>query len=169
MAVVMLSEGCNCGCSNSTFSILTNKMRIGGPAGCIMSEDAPFLSSRLGNWIRENVCPACHRAIDNLGDTLPNIATAAGNLTQSSLEALAQINKGIGSGVGGFISNPENIPCAIGVVGTAFGAPMGLGGCTPQGFNEQNQTFIPAPGLFSNPLLLGGLGLMAVLLLTKKK
>jgi len=168
MAVVMLSEGCNCGCSNTTFSTLVNKMAIGGPAGCMMSEQ-PLLSSRLGNWIRENVCPACHRAIDNLGDSLPNIANAAGNLTVSSLEALQQINQGIGTGIGGFIANPENIPCAIGVVGTAFGAPMGLGGCAPQGFNEQNQTFIPAPGLFSNPLLLGGLGLMAVLLLTQKK
>lgn len=165
----MLSEGCNCGCSDSTFSTLVNKMANGGPAGCMMSEQPPFLSSRLGNWIRENICPACHRAIDNLGDTLPNIATSLGNLTVSSLEALQQINQGIGTGVGGFIANPENIPCAIGVIGTAFGTPMGLGGCTPQGYNEQNQTFIPAPTLLSNPLLLGGIGLIAVLLLTKKK
>jgi hypothetical protein len=169
MAVVMLSEGCSCGCSNSTFSTLVNKMAIGGPAGCMMSEQTPFLSSRLGNWFRENICPACHRAIDNLGDTLPNIATEYGNLIQTTVGAVGNIIGGVGTGVGGFIANPENIPCAIGVVGTAFGAPMGMGGCTPQGDNEQNQTFVPQASPFSNPLILGGLGLVAVLLLTKKK
>jgi len=170
MAVVMLSEGCNCGCQNNTFGTLVNKMAIGGPAGCMMSEEAPFLSSRFGNWIRENFCPACHRAIDNLGDTLPNIATAYGNLVETTVGAVGNIVGGVGTGVGGFIADPKNIPCAIGVVGTAFGAPMGLGGCTPQGYNEQNQTFLePKPSILSNPLVLGGLGLAAVLLLTKKK
>ena len=170
MAVVMLSEGCNCGCQNNTFSTLVNKMAIGGPAGCMMSEDAPFLSSRLGNWIRENVCPACHRAVDNIGDSMANIATSTGDLINSTLQGATQIVQGVGTGVGGFIADPKNIPCAIAVVGTASGAPMGLGGCTPQGFNEQNQTFIePRPSIFSNPLVLGGLGLAAVLLLTKKK
>ena len=170
MAIVMLSEGCNCNCGNSTFSTLVNKMKIGGPAGCMMSEDTPLLSGRFGNWIRENFCPACHRAIDNLGDTLPNIATAYGNLVETTVGAVGNIVGGVGTGVGGFIADPKNIPCAIGVVGTAFGAPMGLGGCTPQGYNEQNQTFLePRPSIFSNPLVLGGLGLAAVLLLTKKK
>lgn len=169
MAVVMLSEGCNCGCSNSTFSILTNKMRIGGPAGCIMSEDAPFLSSRLGDWFRENVCPACHRAVDNIGDFFGNLTGGAADLTQTSFQVGQSLVTDIGTGVGGFIKDPANIPCAVGVVGTAFGAPMGLGGCVPQGFNEQNQSFVPAPSIFSNPLVLGGIGLAAVLLLTKKK
>lgn len=168
MAVVMLSESCNCGCSNSTFSILTKKMRIGGPAGCMMSEQ-PLLSSRLGDWFRENVCPACHRAVDNIGDFFGNLTGGASDLTQTAYQAAGQIIQGVGSGVGGFIKDPANIPCAVGVVGTAFGAPMGLGGCTPQGFNEQNQSFVPAPSIFSNPLVLGGIGLAAVLLLTKKK
>jgi hypothetical protein len=166
----MLSEGCNCGCQNNTFGTLVNKMAIGGPAGCIMSEEAPFLSSRLGNWIRENVCPACHRAVDNVGDFFENLTGGAANITATTTQAAQNIIEGVGTGVGGFIADPKNIPCAVAVVGTAFGAPMGLGGCTPQGFNEQNQTFLePNRSLFSNPLVLGGLGLAAVLLLTKKK
>jgi len=169
MAVVMLSEGCSCGCNTSTFSTLVNKMAIGGPAGCMMSEEAPFLSSRFGNWIRENFCPACHRAVDNIGDSMANIATTTGDLINSTLQGATNIVQGVGTGVGGFIADPKNIPCAIAGVGTAAGGPMGLGGCTPQGFNEQNQTFIePRPSIFSNPLVLGGLGLAAVLLLTKK-
>jgi hypothetical protein len=179
MAVVMLSESCNCGCSNSTFSTLVNKMAVGGPAGCMMSEDAPFLSG-LGSWIRENICPACHRAVDNIGDFFVNLTGGVEDTTSTVFGAAQQIVgqvgtstqqilQGVGTGVGGFIANPQNIPCAIGVVGTAFGAPMGLGGCTPQGFNEQNQTLIPPPSLLSNPLVLGGIGLIAVLLLTKKK
>ena len=169
MAVVMLSEGCNCGCQNRTFSTLVNKMAIGGPAGCMMSEEAPFLSSRLGDWFRENVCPACHRAVDNIGDFFGNLTGGASDLTQTGYQAAGNIIQGVGTGVGGFIKDPANIPCAVGVVGTAFGAPMGLGGCTPQGFNEQNQSFVPAPSIFSNPFVLGGIGLAAVLLLTKKK
>jgi hypothetical protein len=170
MAVVMLSENCSCGCATSTLTTLVNKMAIGGPAGCIMSEEAPFLSSKFGNWIRENVCPACHRAVDNLGDSMANLATNYGNLLNTTVQGATNIIQGVGTGVGGFIANPENIPCAIGVVGAAAGAPMGLGGCSPQGYNEQNQTFLqPAQNLLSNPLLLGGLGLVAVLLLTKKK
>jgi len=169
MAVVMLSEGCTCGC-NSTFSTLVNKMAIGGPSGCMMSEEAPFLSSRFGNWIRENFCPACHRAVDNVGDFFENLTGGVSDLTQTGFQAAQNIVQGVGTGVGGFIADPKNIPCALAVVGTASGAPMGLGGCTPQGFNEQNQTFIePKPSIFSNPLVLGGLGLAAVLLLTKKK
>jgi hypothetical protein len=170
MAVVMLSEGCNCGCQNNTFSTLVNKMKIGGPAGCMMSEETPFLSSRLGNWIRENVCPACHRTVDNVGDFFVNLTGGVEDLTATTFDATGQIVAGVGTGVGGFIADPKNIPCAIGIVGTAFGAPMGLGGCAPQGYNEQNQTFLePKPSIFSNPLVLGGLGLVAVLLLTKKK
>ena len=169
MAVVMLSESCNCGCSNSTFSTLVNKMTIGGPAGCMMSEEAPFLSSRLGDWFRENICPACHRAVDNIGDAFGNLTGGAADLTYTAYQAAGQIVQGVGTGVGGFIKDPANIPCAINVVGTAFGAPMGLGGCTPQGFNEQNQTFVQPSRLLSNPLVLGGIGLAAVLLLTKKK
>jgi hypothetical protein len=169
MAVVMLSEGCSCGCHSSTFNTLVNKMQTGGPAGCMMSENEPFLSSRLGDWFRENVCPACHRIVDNIGDAFANIATTAGDLTNSTFQAVGTIVQGVGSGVGGFVKDPANIPCAVGVVGSAFGAPMGLGGCTPQGYNEQNQTFVPAPSILSNPLVLGGIGLAAVLLLTKKK
>jgi hypothetical protein len=169
MAVVMLSEGCNCGCQNNTFGTLVNKMAIGGPAGCMMSEDTPFLSSRLGDWFRENVCPACHRVVDNIGDIFGNLTGGAADLTQTAYQAAGQIVQGVGTGVGGFIKDPANIPCAVGVVGTAFGAPMGLGGCTPQGFNEQNQSFVQPPNIFSNPLVLGGIGLAAVLLLTKKK
>lgn len=166
----MLSEGCNCGCQDSTFNNLVNSMAKGGPAGCMMSEKQPLLSSRFGNWLRENVCPACHRAIDNLGDSMANIATSTGDLINSSIQGATQIVQGAGTGVGGFIKDPKNIPCAIGIVGTAFGAPMGLGGCSPQGYNEQNQTFVqPSTSPFSNPLVLGGLGLVAVLLLTKKK
>jgi len=169
MAVVMLSENCNCGCQNNTFSTLVNKMAMGGPAGCMMSENTPFLSSRLGDWFRENVCPACHRVVDNIGDMFGNLTGGAADLTQTAYQAAGQIVQGVGTGVGGFIKDPANIPCAVGVVGTAFGAPMGLGGCTPQGFNEQNQSFVPPPSIFSNPLVLGGIGLAAVLLLTKKK
>ena len=170
MAIVMLSKGCNCNCNNNTFGTLVNKMAIGGPAGCMMSEEAPFLSSKLGNWIRENVCPACHRAVDNIGDFFGNLTGGVSDITQQAFQAAGQIVEGVGTGVGGFIADPKNIPCAIAVVGTASGTPMGMGGCTPQGFNEQNQTFIePTPGPFSNPLVLGGLGLIAVLLLTKKK
>jgi hypothetical protein len=144
-------------------------MAIGGPAGCMMSEDTPFLSSRLGDWFRENVCPACHRVVDNIGDIFGNLTGGAADLTQTAYQAAGQIVQGVGTGVGGFIKDPANIPCAVGVVGTAFGAPMGLGGCTPQGFNEQNQSFVQPPNIFSNPLVLGGIGLAAVLLLTKKK
>lgn len=170
MAVVMLSEGCNCNCENSTFSTLVNKMKIGGPAGCMMSEETPLLSGKLGNWIRENICPACHRAVDNVGDFFENLTGGAAAITATTTQAAQNIIQGVGTGVGGFIADPKNIPCAVGVVGTAFGAPMGLGGCSPQGFNEQNQTFLePNTSLFSNPLILGGLGLAAVLLLTKKK
>ena len=169
MAVVMLSEGCSCGCSNSTFSTLVDKIAIGGPAGCMMSEQTPFLSSRLGNWFRENICPACHRVVDNIGDAFGNLTGGVSDLTATTFNAAGQIIGGVGTGVGGFIANPENIPCAIQVVATASGAPMGMGGCTPQGYNEQNQTFVPSPSPFSNPLILGGLGLVAVLLLTKKK
>lgn len=170
MAVVMLSEGCKCSCNNSTFSTLVHKMQIGGPAGCMLAENAPFLSGKLGNWIRENICPACHRAVDNIGDSMANLATSAGNLVNSTVQGATQIIQGVGTGVSGFIAKPENIPCAIAVVGTAAGAPMGFGGCSPQGYNEQNQTFLqPGPSILQNPLVLGGLGLVAVLLLTKKK
>jgi hypothetical protein len=160
MAVVMLSEGCNCGCQDKTFSTLVNKMAIGGPAGCMMSEDQPLLSS---------FCPACKRMIDNIGDFFVNMTQGAADLTQQTYQAAGNIVTGVGSGVGGFIKDPANIPCAVGVVGTAFGAPMGLGGCTPQGYNEQKEYQQPTTSFLSNPLLLGGIGLAAVLLLTKKK
>ena len=178
MAVVMLREGCKCNNSGVYQHIINN---VGKPGTCptYMAENPPFLSSRFGDWIRKNVCPACHRTIDNIGDIFqgssqaaadvsPQVVTAYGNLMTTTANAAGNIVSGLGTGVGGFISDPQNIPCAAGMVASAFGMPMGLGGCATQGYNEQNATLVTQePSLLSNPILLGGLALAAVLLLKK--
>lgn len=171
MAVVMLTEGCTCNGNNDLFRHLVNNQNKTSCCPPYVGE-APFLSSRWGDWFRENICPACHRIIDNLGDAVSNLATdipaAYGGLVTTTVNAAGQIVQGVGQGVGGFISNPQNIPCAAGAVGAAFGVPLGMGGCVPQGFNEQNSTFVPQASILDNPLVLAGLGVLAVLLITKK-
>lgn len=165
MAVVMLTEGCNrCSCQDHLYQHLIHKMQSNDRScGCYVSE-APLLSGFFQDpfgWIRNNVCPACHRMIDNIGDF-------AVNLTGFGAEIPNYANYLTGAatqGVGGFISNPQNIPCAAGMIGAAFGAPMGLGGCAPQGFNEQQ--FFQQQDILNNPLILYGFGALALILLLK--
>lgn len=178
MAVVMLTEGCSCN-NRGVYQHIINNVEKGGTCPSYVSEQKPFLSSRFGDWVRNNICPACHRFVDNIGDAVVNVAQAGadvapqvvnayGQLVTSTVGAVGNIVSGVGQGVGGFVSNPQNIPCAAGAVSAAFGMPLGLGGCATQGFNEQNSTLIPSqPSIFENPILLGGLALAAVLLLKK--
>jgi len=161
MAVVMLTEGCSCIQSRKT-------MVERNFCPCFIGEEPPLLSSQFGDWLRSNVCPACWRIIDNIGETFVNLTTSAGNFVTQTVDAAGNIVSGVGTGVSGFVANPQNIPCATGAVAAAFGTPVGMGGCTPQGINEQ---FPPQPepqSILSNPLILGGIGIAAYLLLTKK-
>jgi hypothetical protein len=132
--------------------------------GCYLSE-APLLSSwwdRLTSWTRRNICPACHRIIDNAGDFIVNLTGFGAALPNYANYLTGSATQG----VGGFISNPQNIPCAAGMIGAAFGAPMGLGGCTPQGHNEQ-QFYQQQGDILNNPLILYGFGAIALILLLK--
>jgi len=122
-------------------------------------------------------CPACHRVVDNLGQTignltgaLPNIGKGAGNIVNATFDAAGKILTGVGTGVGTFVGDAKNIPCIANAVGAATGVPLGIGGCQPAGFNEQYGT-IPPPETKSegiNPLILAG-GAAAVLFLLMKK
>lgn len=165
MAVVMLTEGCQCR-NQALYQHLINNVDKSQFCGCYV--EPPLLSGKFSDWLRNNVCPACWRIIDNIGETLVNLTTTAGNFVVATVDAAGNIVSGVGTGVSGFVANPQNIPCATGAVAAAFGQPMGLGGCTPQGFNEQNMPPAQAPSMLSNPIILGGLGLAAYLLLSKK-
>ena len=164
MAVVMLSEKCTC----NDFEYKVQNGNPGAFCGCIISENEPLLSqNRLFNWLDENFgrqsnfCPACHNVVDNIGDTFTNLVglveqvpNYAGYLVGSAVQ-----------GVGGFINQPQNIPCIANAIGTAYGMPLGLGGCTPAGFNQQFQTMETQPEPLNPLILYGGLGLLAILLL----
>jgi len=165
MAVVMLSENCRC---NNDYADMIRYANPGAFCGCLMADNAPLLSkNRFFNWLDEKFgrqsgfCPACHNVVDNIGDTFTNLAgfveqvpNYAGYLVGSAVQ-----------GVGGFIANPQNIPCIAGAVGAAYGMPLGLGGCTPAGFNQQFQTMETQPEPINPLILYGGIGLLAVLLL----
>ena len=179
MAVVMLTEGCRCN-QDYLFDHLVNRMQSNDRScGCFVGEDVPLLSGwfdRFTNWVGEtisNTCPACHRVVDNAGDFIVNLSNMGAQvpqqlnyLTGQTINAAGQIIQGTGQGVGGFLQNPQNIPCAAGMVGAAFGMPAGFGGCMPQGFNEQ-QFFQQQSNVLQNPLLLYGLGAVALILLLK--
>jgi len=125
-----------------------------------------------------NFCPACHRVVDNIGDTignltgaLPNVGAGVGNIVNATFNAAGEILTGVGKGVGTFVGNAENIPCITNAVGGAVaGLPVGLNGCPPMGFNEQNRTILmdtSKPGI--NPLILAGAAGVALLLFMNKK
>jgi hypothetical protein len=215
MAVVMLSENCNCQ--------YMDKIRYApnqGFCGCLISEDAdiPFLSKRgnifgqIGGAIKgavqkgtaavqgavqqgtaavqgaiqnitggvqtavqtasdPNFCPACHRVVDNIGDTVvnltglvPNAIKGAGNIVNAVTDSAGEIISVVPAVV-------QNVPCIINSAGQILGAPTNPSGCAPQGFNEQNRTLQTArPGGIGgiNPLLLIGAAGVAFLLLNKK-
>ena len=166
MAVVMLTEGCKrCTCQDHLYQHLINRMQSNDRScGCYLSE-APLLSSwwdRFTSWTRRNICPACHRVIDNAGDFIVNLS----NFGASIPDYANYLTGSAVQGVGGFVSDPKNIPCAAGMIGAAFGAPMGLGGCTPQGHNEQ-KFFQQQGDILNNPLILYGFGAIALILLLK--
>ena len=160
MVVVMLTEGCNCSQNKNLYQHIVNNVDNSGKCCPTFVEDGPPM---LSGWF-DNFCPACHRIVDNVGDFFVNLTGTASQFPVWG----GQVTQAVTQGVGGFVKDPQNIPCAVGAVGAAFGVPTGLGGCVPQGYNEQNQTFAPEPSILSNPLILGGLGLAAYLLLTKK-
>ena len=165
MAVVMLTEGCRCN-QDYLFDHLVNRMQSNDRScGCFVGEDAPLLSGwfdRFTGWVKNNVCPACHRTVDNVGDMFVNLTQLGANVPLYADQLTANTVQGVGA----FISNPQNIPCAVNMVGMAFGMPTGLGGCAPQGFNEQ-QFYNQQSDIFQNPLLLYGLGAAALILLLK--
>ena len=175
MAVVMLSENCRC----NGYADMVNNSNPGAFCGCMVSE--AHMLSDFGDWWNRTFsgadsgwCPACHRVVDNLGDTFVNLAgqisnvpNYAGYLVGQTVGAAGNIIQGAGQGVGGFIANPQNIPCIAGAVGAAYGMPLGLGGCTPAGHNEQFNT-MPPPGAGGiDPMLLYGGAALALILLLK--
>lgn len=179
MAVVMLSENCRC----NGYADMVNNSNPGAFCGCMVAE-APLLSNlwddfgatwkRTFSGTKSGWCPACHRVVDNLGDTVVNLTGFAENipgyadyLTGSAVGAAGNIIQGAGQGVGGFLANPQNIPCVAGAVAAAYGMPLGLGGCVPAGHNEQFST-MPPPETGIDPLLLYGGAALALILLMKK-
>jgi len=179
MAVVMLTEGCSC----NSYTDMVRNADPGKFCGCIVSEPAMLSANafdRFGSWLENKFqgensgwCPACHRVVDNLGDTVVNLAGLVSNvpgyanyLVGTTVNAAGNIIQGAGAGVGGFISNPDAIPCIANAVGMAYGVPLGLGGCNPSGYNEQFNT-MPPPQPEINPLLLYGGAALALILLLK--
>jgi hypothetical protein len=149
MATVILSENRNFLSEN------------GGYTNAFLSANKPGQPQLLhGFW---------KNLIDGLGDIGSNIVGGVANITGAGFDAAGNIIQGAGTGVGSYISNPNNIAQIGGVVATGLtGMPIGLTnaqGQQQQNFQMQNQD--PFANLLQNPVLLIG-GAALIYLIVKK-
>jgi len=103
--------------------------------------------------------------VDGLGDVASNVVRTVTNATGAG----ADIVKGVGTGVSGYVSNPDNIAQIGGAVATGLtGMPVNLTNAQGQQQNFMPQNQNPLEGLLRNPLVLVG-GLALVYFIASKK
>ena len=148
-------------------------------ATVILSENRNFLSEN-GNYTNAFLCANkpeqtqllhgfVKNLFDGLGDIGSNIIEGIANITEAVYDAGGNIIQGVGTGVGGYVSNPNNIAQVGGLVATGLtGMPVSLTnaqGQQMQNFQMQNQN--PLDQLLQNPVLLIG-GAALIYLIVKK-
>jgi hypothetical protein len=145
-------------------------------ATVILSENRNFLSES-GGYTNSFLCAnkpgqvqlLSRGFLNNLVDGLGNIGSNLVNILTNATEAAGNITQGVGTGVGGYVSNPDNIAQIGGAVATGLtGLPISLQnvpGQQPQNFQMQNEN--PLEQLLQNPVLLIG-GAALIYLIVKK-
>jgi len=104
---------------------------------------------------------------DNLIDGFGDIGSGIVNIGTNIVDAAGNIIQGAGQGVGGYVSNPNNIAQIGGAVASGLtGMPIGL--TNQQQTQYQQQTQDPLQMLMQNPALLIG-GLALIYLITQKR
>lgn len=91
---------------------------------------------------------------DIAGNTLETVATGFGNMYYG-------ITTGVGSGIGSYVANPNNVGGLINTVGSVSGIPLNA----PQ--NQPLPALPPAQQLLGNPVVLLGIAAIAFFALRK--
>jgi hypothetical protein len=145
-------------------------------ATVILSENRNFLSES-GGYTNSFLCAnkpgqvqlLSRGFLNNFVDALGNIGSNLLNITTNATAAASQIVTGVGTGVSGYVSNPDNIAQIGGAVATGLtGMPVNLQNAPSQqmpNFEMQNQN--PLDQLLQNPVLLIG-GAALIYLIVKK-